>query len=162
MRNISFAKTLDQIRQRTKTVTRRTGWAWLEEGTLLRPVEKAMGLKKGEKVQPIFDDGTCIRVVSVRRERLDAIEEHDRDCYHCGGRGWVVGYTDTSGLGTERVDCNSRRCCAGKMNDECAAEGFPGVAGAEFVDFFCREMRCKPDTEVTRIEFEYVEGGDRG
>jgi hypothetical protein len=24
------------------------------------------------------------------------------------------------------------------------------------VEFFCRSMRCTPDTEVTRIEFRYV------
>lgn len=70
MRNISFAKTIEQVRARQKTVTRRRGWAWLTPGTLLRPVKKTMGLKKGEKVQPIFDDDTCIRVVSVNREQL--------------------------------------------------------------------------------------------
>ena len=74
MRNISFAKTIEQVRARQKTVTRRIGWRWLKEGTLLRPVEKAMGLKKGERIQPIFNDGTCIRVVSVGIECLSAIQ----------------------------------------------------------------------------------------
>ena len=78
MRNISFSKTIEQVRDRQKTVTRRTGWRWLKEGTLLRPVEKAMGLKKGERIQPIFDDGTCIRVVDVGIECLSAIQhQHD-------------------------------------------------------------------------------------
>lgn len=39
---------------------------------------------------------------------------------------------------------------------EVAREGFPGWTVAEFVEFFCRNMRCKPDTEVTRIEWRYM------
>jgi hypothetical protein len=45
---------------------------------------------------------------------------------------------------------------------ECAREGFGDDATLHeplaFVDFFCRSHRgCMPDTEITRIEFEYVE-----
>ena len=35
-------------------------------------------------------------------------------------------------------------------------EGFPNMTTDEFVGMFCREMKCSPDTMVTRIEFEYV------
>jgi hypothetical protein len=70
MRNISFALTTDQVRNQTKTVTRRLGWAWLTPGVLLQPVVKGMGLKRGEKVERI---GSPIRVVSVRREPLVAL-----------------------------------------------------------------------------------------
>lgn len=73
MRNISFSATLPQFRAQTKTVTRRRGWGWLKPGTVLSAVEKAMGLKKGERLKRI---GT-IRVVSVRREQLDAITPED-------------------------------------------------------------------------------------
>lgn len=38
-----------------------------------------------------------------------------------------------------------------------AAEGFHGVTLPQFVDFFCEHMRCKPDTEVTRIEWRYLD-----
>jgi len=69
MRNISFMFTTDQIRGRTKTVTRRTGWAKLVPGQLLRGVEKGMGLKAGEKVKEL----AVIRVVSVRPEPLSAM-----------------------------------------------------------------------------------------
>jgi hypothetical protein len=34
-------------------------------------------------------------------------------------------------------------------------EGFPGMTGRWFMDFFCRHMRCHPTTEVTRIEWRY-------
>lgn len=50
-RSMSFALTTEQIRNRTKTVTRRLGWANLNPGQLFWAVEKAQGLKKGEKVQ---------------------------------------------------------------------------------------------------------------
>jgi hypothetical protein len=48
MRNISFSITRFQFCDRTKTVTRRLGWAKLKPGDVLMGVEKAMGLKKGE------------------------------------------------------------------------------------------------------------------
>ena len=67
MRNISFALTTEQIRNRTKTVTRRLGWTFLREGDLLQPVVKAQGLRKGEHVEKI---GGPVRVVNVRREYL--------------------------------------------------------------------------------------------
>jgi hypothetical protein len=58
-RNISFALTTDQVRSRTKTVTRRLGWKDLKPGTLLQPVVKAQGIPKGGKVEKI---GGLIRV----------------------------------------------------------------------------------------------------
>lgn len=37
---------------------------------------------------------------------------------------------------------------------EVRREGFPHMAPAQFVDFFCRTHRgCTPDTVITRIEF---------
>lgn len=74
MRNISFALTTDQVRNRTKTVTRRLGWKDLKPGTLLQPVVKAQGLKPGETIEKI---GGPIRVVSVERSRLNAITPQD-------------------------------------------------------------------------------------
>lgn len=71
MRNISFALTTEQVRSQTKTVTRRLGWAGLKPGTLLQPVVKCMGLKRGETVERI---GGPIRVVSVEREPLRAMQ----------------------------------------------------------------------------------------
>lgn len=70
MRNISFALTTEQVRNQTKTVTRRMGWAGLKPGTLLQPVVKAQGIKKGEHVEKI---GAPILIKRVRREPLTAI-----------------------------------------------------------------------------------------
>ncbi len=72
-RNMSFAMTTDQIRARTKTVTRRFGWRFLKPGDQVRAVVKSMGLKKGEKVQPL----AMLRIASVSLEPLNAITPDD-------------------------------------------------------------------------------------
>jgi hypothetical protein len=73
MRMMSFALTERQLMDGTKTVTRRTGWQNLKAGDRLLAVRKAMGLKAGEKVQPLCE----IEVVSVRSERLSDITPAD-------------------------------------------------------------------------------------
>lgn len=65
-RNISFSLTTEQIRNRTKTVTRRLGWKTLRPGEILNACVKCMGLRSGEKIEKICQ----IRVVSVRLEEL--------------------------------------------------------------------------------------------
>ena len=69
MRNMSFSKTTEQVRNKTKTVTRRFGWWFLKPGDRVQAVEKAMGLKKGEKVKRIC----VIEIVSVRAESECAV-----------------------------------------------------------------------------------------
>ena len=115
MRYMSFMATTDQIRNRTKTVTRRLGWKSLKPGDLIQAIEKGQGLKKGEKVNRL----AVLRVESVRREKLADI--------------------------------------VGNVG-ECAKEGFPKLSGMSFVLMFCDLNRpCKPDWDVTRIEFSYVD-----
>lgn len=70
---MSFWHTRRQFLDGTKTVTRRLGWKFLRPDDRFCAVEKAQGLKKGERVKRL---GVC-RVVSVRRERLDAITKSD-------------------------------------------------------------------------------------
>jgi len=72
-RNISFSLTKEQFKNRTKTVTRRFGWWFLNPGEILCGVEKAMGLKKGEKIVRLG----MIQVVTIRPEPLDAITQED-------------------------------------------------------------------------------------
>lgn len=71
MRNISFALTTEQFRNRTKRVTRRVGWEFLEGGEQLRGVEKSQGLKKGEHPIPLG----VIDVENAHRERLDRMTD---------------------------------------------------------------------------------------
>lgn len=70
MRNISFFLTQQQIRDRTKTVTRRQGWAGAKPGERLQGVVKAQGLKPGEKIEKL----AVIEVVSNRPEPLNKME----------------------------------------------------------------------------------------
>lgn len=72
-RNMSFALTTRQVRDRTKDITRRFGWWFLKPGDRVWAVEKAMGLKKGETVTRI----ALIEIVSTRPEPLKAITPED-------------------------------------------------------------------------------------
>ncbi|MCP5197639.1 MAG: ASCH domain-containing protein [Gammaproteobacteria bacterium] len=73
-RNMSFAMTTSAVRDQTKTVTRRFGWWFLKPGDLVQPVEKSMGLTKGEKAKKI---GGLVQVISTRTEPLGAIDKMD-------------------------------------------------------------------------------------
>jgi hypothetical protein len=70
MRNISFSITLDAFARGSKDITRRLGWKNLKPGDHLMAVEKAQGLKKGEKVKRIGE----IEIISCREEELRCIE----------------------------------------------------------------------------------------
>ena len=72
-RNISFAMTTAQVIAKQKTVTRRFGWDFIKPGDKLSGVKKAMGLKKGEKIERLCS----IEVVSTGWEPLNAITQDD-------------------------------------------------------------------------------------
>ena len=69
-RLISFFVTTEQVRNQTKTVTRRQGWKFLKVGDVLCGCEKVQGRKSGE---PLVRIG-LIRVTDVRREPLDRMD----------------------------------------------------------------------------------------
>lgn len=75
MRNMSFSMTVDRIKDGSKTVTRRLGWKNLKPGELVQAVEKAQGLKKGEKIKNI----RVIEITGVSRELLFEIAEYPFD-----------------------------------------------------------------------------------
>jgi len=83
-RNMSFSMTTQQVRGRFKTVTRRLGWWFLKPGDIVNAVEKAQGLKKGEKIKRICP----IRILTTRGEPLSAIDENDVEKE--GFWGWSV------------------------------------------------------------------------
>jgi hypothetical protein len=72
-RLMSVALTVPQVRDRSKTVTRRDGWLMLKPGDPLTLCEKVRGRKPGEPLVRIAD----VTVVSVRREPLNAITADD-------------------------------------------------------------------------------------
>lgn len=71
MRNMSFSMTTPQMERREKTVTRRFAWWNAKPGDRVMAVKKAMGLKKGEKIERLYP----IEIVSVRREPLSAMSD---------------------------------------------------------------------------------------
>lgn len=127
MRNMSFALTVTPIMEESKDVTRRLGWEFLKAGSLLRPVRKCMGLRPGEKLDVLRDP---IRVVSLRRERLDLM------------------LTDTE-YGYEEV----RREGFANHPDYCDPFAWVNM-------FCASHKGCTPSTVITRIEFSYdLNGG---
>lgn len=72
-RNISMAATVPQVKNRTKTVTRRIGWKYLKPGTILNCVEKSMGLQPGQKVKRICQ----VVVTRVNQEPLSDVSDLD-------------------------------------------------------------------------------------
>lgn len=68
-RLMSFAHTVEQIRARTKTVTRRLTWQNLKSGERFWAVERLRGLKKGSHVKRL----ALLECVSNRREPIAAV-----------------------------------------------------------------------------------------
>lgn len=73
MRNISFAFTIPQFLDRSKTVTRRLGWKNLKVGEALMGCRQCMGLQRGESIERLGP----IRVKSKRFEPLYKITQAD-------------------------------------------------------------------------------------
>lgn len=96
-RLMSVALTEDQVRARTKTVTRRLGWRFLWPGDQVQLVRKGMGLKKGD--QPVRI--AMVEIVSVRRERLDEITQDEVD---------LEGFGHLTPLGFVEFFCEHMRC----------------------------------------------------
>lgn len=100
-RLISFALTKDQIRNRTKTVTRRVRWLKLKPFTHLDGVEKAMGFKPGTTGNIRWLDS--IYTLSVLREPLQALID-DPDY----GRAEAIkeGFPHLDGAGFVKMFCD--------------------------------------------------------
>jgi hypothetical protein len=73
---MSCSMTIDAVRNRTKTVTRRSvaTWQTLVPGDRLTLIEKGMGLPKGARQVVLAE----VEIIDVRIERLGAI--HVEDC----------------------------------------------------------------------------------
>lgn len=73
MRNMSFMLTPEQLRARTKDVTRRLGWWNVMRGELVQAVLQCQGLKKGETVTKLC----VIKILDARSEPLNRITAQD-------------------------------------------------------------------------------------
>jgi len=73
MRNMSFTLTTRQVRNRTKTVTRRLGWKFARVGLVVMACVKCQGIPKGGHIEEI----TPIRFTDLRWEPLNSITQED-------------------------------------------------------------------------------------
>lgn len=97
-RLMAVSLTEAQVRERTKTVTRRVGWRMLRVGDRLVLCRKVMGRLHGEPLVRI----ATVEVVSVRREPLNAITMSD-----------VVaeGFPQMTSAQFVSFFCGTHRCC---------------------------------------------------
>ena len=134
--NISFSATTEQVRQHQKHVTRRIDkslrLAKKKPGDILQGIERGQGIKKGKHVVKLDQ----IVILEVNREPLDEIIRR-------------------------RVRPVPRRIedqYPFALPSETTLEGFPELTPVQFVETFCNiNKKCTPDTEITRILFDYVE-----
>lgn len=139
MRNISFHETKDQFRARKKHVTRRGNadgptWKSLAPGNLLMGCEKCQGLGKGGKIVRMGP----ITILEVNTEPLkDIIRYPFREI-------------------PQKID---KLYGDYLYVSETVLEGFPQFWDRPqgFVDMFCEMNNCEPETEVTRVLFDYME-----
>jgi hypothetical protein len=131
---MSVAHTEQAVVERRKWVTRRTGWLFLQPGDYLTLCRKVMGRKKGEPLVRLAE----VRVIDVRRERLDEIPWFD---------------VTLEGLRLDDLDAWGLERRHGRM----PAQDGPGSVEASFVRFFTAHMGGAPDQVVTRIEWDYTD-----
>lgn len=122
---MSVSHTTEAVRRRQKTVTRRLGWRFLKVGDRLTLCEQVMG-RRGAPLVRLAE----VEVVSVRREKVLQINDHDILC--------------------EGVEVVPGRFC------EIRPDTGQPYAGAWAV-WFCKTFGGDFDTEVTRIEWKYLE-----
>ena len=106
MRNMSFMLTTQQVRNGTKTVTRRLGWWNLKSGELVFAVEKCQGLKKGEKIKRIRP----IRILNTQPEMLCDIMLPDREFSETAKEG----FPGMSGEEFVVMFCRANKCQSGE------------------------------------------------
>jgi hypothetical protein len=127
-RQMSVSLTEAAVVDRSKTVTRRLGWRFLRPGDRLTLCRKVMGRRRPDgTVEPLVRLAD-VEVVSVRRERLWDITDED-----IAREGVPVDLFDEW-----RVDT-----------------GLPTPEA--WVRWFAYAMGCRPDDEVTRIEWRYLD-----
>jgi len=109
MRNISFMLTTEQVRSRTKTVTRRLGWKNVKVGERLQGCVKCMGRKHGEPLEKL----AVIEVVSVRREQLVALTDNIEYGFEEVKLEGLAEHPLVMGFPTQFIDffCNSHNGC---------------------------------------------------
>lgn len=151
---MSYAMTKKQIKDRTKTVTRRDGWENLKVGEIYCAVEKGMGLKKGEKVQRL----AVLQCVGNRRERLyKMIEDKEYGSAEC----ILEGFPELSPL--EFVQMYTKAKKGRHAGDLVSRIEFryllPTVTKIDIQNRICFFPNWEPPYSVIPSNFEYMNDG---
>lgn len=150
---MSFAKTLRQLEDGTKTVTRRDGWLKLRAGHVVTPVE--FSSRNGSR----WFCETCKEVGPVgfrtnrrnTRRRLEAWQERHRD--------HLKAFRLPKKLPLIRALSVRRERLGDITSQDVAREGLPLMNPKEFVEFYSKPGKPEPERLVTRIEFQRIEKG---
>lgn len=102
MPNMSFMLTTEQMRNQTKSVTRRIGWKTLQPGTIVNACVKCQGLKKGEKIEVIGQ----IRILKNQPEPLNRMLRLGYGRYEAG----LEGFPNLTGRMFVEMFCKSMKC----------------------------------------------------
>ncbi len=128
-RLMSVSLTEPAVVDRTKTVTRRLGWKFLKPGDRLTLCRKVMGRRRSDgTVEPLVRLAD-VEVISVRRERVWDITDDDIAREAVGHPEWFEEYYEDTRQPTQ----------------------------VAWVAWFCEQMDCRPDDDVTRIEWRYLD-----
>lgn len=133
---MSVAHTEAQVRDRSKTVTRRLGWRKLRPGHEVTLCPKVMGRRRRCPWCSASEGGRT-------RER----------CARCGWSGYVVDPLDR--IVTVIVLSAFREPLDLITPSDVVAEGFPDWTPEQFIDFYVRTFKVDREQELTRIEWRY-------
>lgn len=145
---MSFAKTVLQLLDGTKDVTRRDGWAFLKAGDVLEAIEWS------PRVGPRWACGDVepcgwLGTTAPLYERGILI-----DCPGCGRKAI---YRRPRRGGLLRVLSVRREPLGEITQDDVRREGFPDLTPEEFIALYCAPGPPEPHRIVTRIEFKKEE-----
>lgn len=108
MRNMSFMLTTEQIRNRTKTVTRRLGWKNLKPGEHFKACVKCQGLKKGEKIEVICE------LVCVKNDSIP-LNLMSRNVVIGNAEAAAEGFPQLTGKQFVKMFCQNMKCKASQV-----------------------------------------------
>lgn len=151
-RLMSVAKTVRQIQEGTKDVTRRDGWLFAREGDVVELVEWS---------PRVGAQWVCPKCGVVPAGRFSAYPPSLRFCAHANEEGMqclgMPVFRFPCRLGLRRIVSVHRERLGDITLEEVCREGFPEMSPSDFVALYCSPSKPDPDRIVTRIQLAEVE-----
>lgn len=153
-RLLSVSKTVRQIEDGSKDVTRRDGWLSAKAGDVVELVEWSPRVGSrwvcccgwlGPTLPPSFPIG------GIRYPGQTPSPPCDVHA-HAARLGHAIQFRAPRRLGLRRIVSVHRERLGDISEDDVRREGFPGMAPADFVAMYCAPGKPDPERVVTRIE----------